>query len=54
MAHPTSVLEYEDILYISDQASGEILTFNVTTTRFIRTIYTGLPDVLEIMTFSNC
>jgi len=54
MAHPTSVLEYEDILYVSDQPSGEILTFNVTTTRFIRTIYTGLPDVLEIMTFSNC
>ena len=72
MTHPTSVLEYEGVLYVSEQVkpdsltylltyllthsqpSGQILTFNVTTTRFIRTIYTGLPDALEIMTFSNC
>ena len=54
MTHPTSVLEYEGVLFVSDQPSGQILTFNVTTTRFMRTIYTGLPDALEIMTFSNC
>ena len=59
MKHPTGIASYGEVLYVADQSTQSIFSFNITTAQFIRTIASkddilaGLGD-LEHIIFSDC
>jgi hypothetical protein len=60
MKHPSSILAFNDILYVADQTSNSVYSFNITTERFIKVVINAkkfgvnFKGVLEHMEFSDC
>ncbi len=59
MKHPAGLASFEDVLFVADQTTQSIFSFNLTTSQFIRTIASkddvlrGLGD-LEHIILSGC
>lgn len=54
MNHPTGLASYDGILYVAEQEAGQILMFNITTTKFIGKMATKVPGEVEQLLISPC
>jgi hypothetical protein len=54
LMHPTGLLTYQDILYVAEQQTNVVVTFNITTGRLIRNVISGLIDPVEQIVLSSC
>lgn len=54
MNHPTGIAVYDDILFVGEQQENVLLTFNVTTQRFLRQIVSKFSSDIEHVIISDC
>ena len=55
MSHPAGLALYGDVLYVAEQTVNVVLTFNLTTERFIRQIIGPIVTTgIESIILSNC
>jgi len=54
MTHPAGIVTYQGILYVLDQDTESLFTFNVSSQAFINTVVTNFPDDVEGIILSNC
>ena len=55
MDHPTGLAVYDDILYVAEQSMNVVLSFNVTSGRYIKQVIGKLNvDGIESLTLSDC
>lgn len=52
--HLTGIVAVEDILFVAEQSLNAVLTFNITSTRFIEEIYKHVSGDLEQLQLSDC
>lgn len=56
MSHPTALVSFEDTLFVGDQTRNVLISFNITSQRYIRQVVaeSAMPGVIEQMILSNC
>jgi len=54
MTHPAGIVTYNGILYVLDQGTERLLTFNVSSQVFMGAIVLSFPDDVEGLSLSNC
>ena len=54
MTHPTGMISHSNILYVAEQKLGQILSFNVHTGAFLKTIVRSMPEGIEKLALSDC
>ncbi|KAJ1413191.1 hypothetical protein B484DRAFT_402097 [Ochromonadaceae sp. CCMP2298] len=54
MTHPTGLTTHAGILYVANQKSGEIVTFNINDGKYLKTIVSNMPPGIEQITLSPC
>ena len=55
MDHPTGLAVYEDILFVAEQSMNVVLSFNLTSGRYIKQVIGKLNvDGIESLTLSDC
>ncbi len=54
MKHPTGITHHKDMLFVGDQSVNAVLTFNITTQRYLNKIVTNLPSPIESIALSDC
>lgn len=54
MTHPTGMTVYRNTLYVADQKLGQIVSFNIHSTRFLRIIVSDMPVGIEKILISDC
>lgn len=54
MMHPAGITHYKDILFVGEQSENSILTFNISTERFIKTIVNKFDSNIEHIMLSDC
>lgn len=52
--HPTGLAMHGDVLFVGEQEKNVIMTFNITTQRYIREIVSTLPSKVEHVILSDC
>jgi hypothetical protein len=56
MSHPTALVSFEDTLFVGDQTRNVLISFNITSQRYIRQVVaeSAMPGVIEQMILSDC
>jgi hypothetical protein len=56
MKHPTGIVSHNDVLFVGDQTSNSVVTFNITTARVIKVIIptTKIDGAIEQLMLSPC
>jgi hypothetical protein len=54
MNHPTSVVAHEDVLFVAEQNNNVVLSFNITSSRYIRQVFSLKSGEIEQLALSTC
>ena len=54
MTHPTGISSFGNVLFITEQSLSQILTFNLSTQKFIAVVVSKTPGKLEQLEMSQC
>jgi hypothetical protein len=52
--HPTGITAYGGVLYVADQATNKIFSFDIRTGRYKSTVVESMPDSVEKVILSDC
>jgi hypothetical protein len=54
LTHPTGIASHEDVLYVGDQDLNMVVSFNITTKRFLSTVFKDFSTPIEHIELSPC
>jgi hypothetical protein len=54
LTHPTGIASYEDVLYVGDQDLNMVMSFNITTKRYLSTVRKDFDSAIEHLELSPC